>query len=182
MNFHNLALSAVSIFVLIAGSMTASAAGDPVAGSRTMRADAIALDLVRTGGMLEAGWKLEATRLLKRSGVTDPSGPMRESLAVALLRELGLEVTTSTPDREVSIERAAAFIRQAEGLLQPAGGAPVSSASRGPGGSPASIDDCFFLRNHGACVVCCLEGGFPGSTCAKLCFVINKPSPSEPLP
>ena len=129
------------------------------------------------------GYILRVTALLKRSGIIDPATPMTEARAVALLRDLGLAVTSSAPDREVSIGRAASFIRQAEGLLAPPGGATLSSTSSDePGRTPASLDDCFALRNHGACVVCCRETGLSANNCAKNCFVINRPSPSEPLP
>jgi hypothetical protein len=183
MSRKKLALSAVAVFTLLAGTVPALAAGDAVAGEKIMRAEAFALGLVRAAGTPEAGWKSEATRLLKRSGIIDPATPMTEARAVALLRDLGLAVTSSTPDREVSIDRAASFIRQAEGLLAPPGGATLSSTSSDdPGRTPASLDDCFALRNHGACVVCCRETGLSANNCAKNCFVINRPSPSEPLP
>jgi hypothetical protein len=48
--------------------------------------------------------------------------------------------------------------------------------------APESLSDCQALANHGQCVNCCKQLGGSPNTCAKDCFVINKPSASEPLP
>jgi hypothetical protein len=105
---------------------------------------------------------------------------LTEEAAVTMLRAAGLEATTATPWREVGQARAQAILRsvggRADSLQDPAAGASVSLSSQG------SIEPCLTLSNHGQCVECCKDQGMPASSCAKTCFVINKPSPSEPLP
>jgi hypothetical protein len=121
-----------------------------------------------------------ADRLLERIGIAGSArAPLTEGAAVALLRDVGIAARTLTPGRLVSEGRAATLLRQVEDRLAAGAGAVGLSAVQA---SPATLDDCFALRSHGECVTCCKDEGFSGSVCAKACFVINKPSESEPLP
>ena len=109
-----------------------------------------------------------------------PNAPITEAGAVALLKNLGVEATTSHPGRALSRQQVDALVMKFKGALA------VPSASQGVAAghrpAPASMDDCLAEKNHGLCVECCLALGGGGSTCAKTCHVINKPSASEPLP
>jgi hypothetical protein len=104
--------------------------------------------------------------------------PLTEGAAAAMLKSVGIDAGTSAPGRLVSEGRAAALVRLVADRLGAAGGAGPTAAQA----SPATLDDCLVLRNHGECVTCCKAEGLSASSCAKACFVINKPSPSEPLP
>jgi hypothetical protein len=106
--------------------------------------------------------------------------PITEAGAVALLRSLGVDVTTSAPDRALSRQQADALVAKFKGHLTSLTGAQGVAVGLKP--VPASVDDCLVEKNHGACVDCCKALGGGAATCAKTCFVINKPSSSEPLP
>jgi hypothetical protein len=101
--------------------------------------------------------------------------PLTEGLAANLLRGIGVAASTSTPDRFVSQARL-------ETLLHAAANSLANPAAATRDASPATLDDCLMESNHGHCVVCCKALGLRANSCAKACFVINKPSPSEPLP
>lgn len=107
--------------------------------------------------------------------------PITETGAVELLRSLGVDVTTSTPARALSRQQADALVAKFRGHLATSL-AEAQGAAVGHGPSPATMDDCLAEKNHGLCVECCKALGGGPSTCAKTCFAINKPSPSEPLP
>jgi len=106
--------------------------------------------------------------------------PITEAGAVALLRSLGVDVTTSAPERVLSRRQADALVVKFRGLLTSLNEAQGVAVGHGP--SPDSLDDCLAEKNHGSCVDCCKALGGEASTCAKTCFAINKPSGSEPLP
>lgn len=129
----------------------------------------------RAAGAIQASAMLQSVSLGARL-----NAPITEAAAVALLKNLGVEATTSTPDRALSRQQADALVMKFRGSLA------APSASRGVAAghrpAPASMDDCLAEKNHGLCVECCLALGGGGSTCAKTCHVINKPSASEPLP
>ena len=129
----------------------------------------------RAAGASEASAMLQSVSLGAR-----PNAAITEAGAVALLKNLGIEATTSNPDRALSRHQADALVMQFKGSLA----APSASqgAAVGHQPAPATMDDCLAEKNHGLCVECCKALGGGGSTCAKRCHEINKPSPSEPLP
>ncbi len=129
----------------------------------------------RAAGAVQASAILESVR----PGRT-PLAPITEARAAALLRSLGVDVTTSNPGRDLSRQQADALVVKFRGSL-PAPAAIQAGAS-GHQPAPATLDDCLVEKNHGLCVECCKAMGGTGSTCAKACHVINKPSESEPLP
>ncbi len=176
--------AAIVAFVIVfaSGFSPASADVGPASGVAAVPAGAFAVDLMRSAGVPESGWGSESARLLERAGVADHGSPLTEGIAAALLRDLGLQVVAVNSERPVSRARAASIIGRASGLLVPGDDVDFTGASRGGSPAPASVDDCLVLRTHGACVNCCKQTGAAARTCAKLCFVINKQSPSEPLP
>jgi hypothetical protein len=106
--------------------------------------------------------------------------PITEAGAVDLLRSLGVDATTTHPDRYLSRQQADALVARVKSSLPPLSDAQGVAVGLRP--VPASIDDCLADKNHGACVECCKALGGGASTCAKTCFEINKGSSSEPLP
>jgi hypothetical protein len=132
----------------------------------------------------------EMSARLARDFAAGPRGatPLTEGVAASMLRSAGVAATTLDPARNVSSQRLQAILRGAESRLAPVavGGSSGQAASRGPergsGTGTSSLDDCFVLENHGKCVECCKELGGGAATCAKDCFIINKPSAGEPIP
>ncbi len=123
----------------------------------------------------------EVSRLLEQIDLgARPEAPLSEGGAAAILRSLGIATTTATPGRLLTQEKAAALVRSFQ--------ASVLAQTLRPGvtqrriAAPATFEDCFQEKNHGTCVECCKALGGGASSCAKECFVINKPSPGEPLP
>jgi hypothetical protein len=119
-----------------------------------------------------------AASRLASAGV--PIGDYRQPLNERKLTEImdfyGVNARTASPEKSVSQAKAqSALTLMAAGLQSMA---EVSAA----GPSPQSMSDCEALANHGQCVNCCKQLGGSPNTCAKDCFVINKPSPTEPLP
>ena len=106
--------------------------------------------------------------------------PLTEAGAVTILKSVGVAATTSTPDRLLTVQRANALVRTFGASLQPEPTATGSGA--GQGSVPGGVDTCFQEKNHGLCVQCCKAQGGGASSCAKACFVVNKPSADEPLP
>ena len=137
----------------------------------------LASELARAaGGGAPAGDLGE--RLLRRAGVAQtPNAALTEGAAAVMLRDLGIQAGTTRPASLVSREKMVALVRLAGEHAELR--SPAVSSSRV---SPATLDDCLALRNHGECVNCCRGEGLSSSACAKECFAINKPSPSEPLP
>lgn len=129
----------------------------------------------RAAGASQAAAMLQSVSLGAR-----PNAPITEAGAVALLKNLGIEATTSNPARALSRQRADALVIKFKGSLASSSASQGVAAGHQP--APATIDDCLAEKNHGLCVVCCLALGGGGSTCAKTCHEINKPSASEPLP
>ncbi|MGH9750386.1 MAG: hypothetical protein ACRD5D_00100 [Candidatus Polarisedimenticolia bacterium] len=131
---------------------------------------AVMLNAATGGRSLEAGKAMEA---LTKAGV-----PLRGSLDQPLTERMLADVlayydvkATGAADRSVSEGKARSAL-----LL--AGGSLASAASI----VPADIDICLQESNHGQCVGCCKSQGGTANSCARVCFAINKPSPSEPLP
>lgn len=68
------------------------------------------------------------------------------------------------------------------------GGAPQPpGSSRSGADSSQAVDlptDCFFEKNLGACVTCCMETGAPAYACSHFCNIKKAPPPppSEPQP
>ncbi len=186
MRISSLSILVATVGIILGSSLPASAAGPAAPQSGVVPAGAFAVDLMRAAGVPEAGWKSEASRLLARAGVDRPELPLTEGIAASMMRELGLEVVSSTPAREVSGDRAESFVRQAGGLLAPAGSADPVSARIGSVPAPGSFEDCLAVsRNHGKCVNCCkdLDPAPPTNACTRLCVSFTgKPSASEPLP
>ncbi|MGH9751084.1 MAG: hypothetical protein ACRD6R_14345 [Candidatus Polarisedimenticolia bacterium] len=106
---------------------------------------------------------------------------LTEERAVSMMKDLGVELTTSNPDRLVSQEKITALVRNVESGLVARPGSPAEGGFTSAT-SPADMEECLTLGTHGACVVCCRSMGVRANACAKTCFAINKPSPSEPLP
>lgn len=106
--------------------------------------------------------------------------PITEAGAVELLRSLGIDATTTHPDRYLSRYQADALVARVKDSLSPLSEPKGVAVGLRP--IPVSIDDCLADKNHGACVDCCKALGGGASTCAKTCFEINKGSSSEPLP
>lgn len=129
----------------------------------------------RAAGASQASAMLQSVSLGAR-----PNAPITEAGAVALLKNLGIEATTSNPGRALSRRQADALVMKFRGSLAAPSASQGVAAGHRP--APANIDDCLAEKNHGLCVECCLALGGGGSTCAKTCHVINKPSASEPLP
>lgn len=105
--------------------------------------------------------------------------PLTEAGAVAMLNRAGFAASTSNPTRPLTRDRADALVRQFRAW---AVGAASHGTSATTGVVPDDVETCFDETNHGQCVACCKALGGSASGCAKACFVINKPSPSEPLP
>jgi hypothetical protein len=174
MSLHRLAA-----IILVAATATGMTLAAPARGAadRATVAD-LASGLVRMAeadGGAEAGRRLAAD-LQQTMLAGHGSLPLTERLAVDILRGIGVAASTSAPERFVSPERL-------EGLLSAAAsGLGGQAATPAAGVAPASLDDCLMRPNHGQCVICCKALGLRANSCAKLCFAINKPSPSEPLP
>lgn len=123
----------------------------------------------------------QASAALARLGrAARTEAPITEAGAVDLLRSLGVDATTTHPDRFLSRQQADALVAKVRDSLSPLSEAQGVAVGLRP--VPASIDDCLADKNHGACVDCCKALGGGASTCAKTCFEINKGSSSEPLP
>ena len=121
----------------------------------------------------------EVSRLLRAADPgTAGAGPLTESGAVDLLRIAGVAASTNHPDRVLTRERANALLREFTASLGAHGRPGTARAT----GVSADVDTCFQEKNHGLCVDCCKGLGGSASSCAKACFIINKPSASEPLP
>jgi hypothetical protein len=154
-------------------------AAEPRTGARSATAGDLVRGLARAA---EAAGPEVAGSVTARLQLAVPDGRgdalLTEALAVDILRAVGVDASTRTPDRLVSHDRLGSLLAGAAGGLSGAaawGGSPVSA-------QPATLADCFTRANHGQCVECCKAMGLRANTCAKSCFVINKPSPSEPLP
>jgi hypothetical protein len=166
----------VALVMIIAGAIAPDFAGsDKPASPVTMRDLARELASVAPARAQEISARLSRLELGRAANT-----PLSEGDAAALLRAAGFTVTTSDPGRLLSRDRADALVRQfkASTPATPArGGNPHDN-----GVQPTELEACVQEANHGACVNCCKEEGGSASACAKLCFEINKPSSSEPLP
>ena len=122
---------------------------------------------------LDAG---KAVDSLVKAGVPLPADarqPLTEKTLSDVLDFYGVNVKPGS-DRTVSPAKAESAL-----LLMTSTASATSKAGPAPS---VTLDDCLALANHGQCVVCCKNLGGTANTCAKQCFAINKPSPSEPLP
>ncbi len=118
----------------------------------------------------------QASRMLSRPNLGAKS-VLTEGAAVDIFRSLGVEASTKQPNRPVTTQKLEALVQRFETGFQSA-----SSATRPGGDLPGGVDVCYQAANHGKCVECCKDLGGSPSLCAKGCFVINRPSASEPLP
>ena len=109
-----------------------------------------------------------------------PDAPLTEKGAIAIMQNLGIAATSKTPDLFLTKEKAESLVRSV--VLSSHAKSLITEALTGRGELPATVDDCFSEKNHGACVLCCKDLGGGPSSCAKACFVINKSSTEEPLP
>ncbi|MBI1950667.1 MAG: hypothetical protein HYS34_04805 [Acidobacteria bacterium] len=155
--------------------MAAAAPRDPASKVTQARLVQDLAGAARAAGAVQASAILQRVDL-RRAAVV----PITEAGAVVLLRSLGVEVTTSTPGRTLSRQQADALVVKFKYSL--AAASAMREVAPGHLPVPASMDDCLVEKNHGLCVECCKALGGGGSTCAKACHVINKPSASEPLP
>ena len=178
------AIFSMFILVLLAGLIPASAAPGEAQADRPITVATFAADLVHGSGVPEAGWKGETDRLMALAGIENPKSLLTEGTAASLLRSMGLEVFSVSPDGVVSADRAAAFVGLAEGLLLPGAPAGLAGFSMTAGPGPGSLDDCIAAsRNHGVCVNCCKDLGTAANACTRFCVSFTgKPSPSEPIP
>jgi hypothetical protein len=165
----------ISLAIIIVIVIAPGFAGLEKSGSLLSGSD-LALELAavaRTAGATEVSRRILRVDLGGRA-----SAPLTESTAVAILRAAGVTATTADPNRLMTRERTNTLVRQFRTSLVRPSPAGVTERSQ----LPAGMEACFQEKNHGLCVDCCkAEGGGP-STCAKECFVINKPSAGEPLP
>jgi hypothetical protein len=132
---------------------------------------AVMLNAATGGRSLEAGKALEA---LTKAGVPLRGGldqPLTERMLADVLAYYDVKASGAA-DRSVSEGKA-------KSALLLAGGSLASAASVAPADE---LDICLQESNHGQCVNCCKSQGGSANSCAKVCFAINKPSPSEPLP
>ena len=141
--------------------------------------------MLATGG--KGGRTVEvktAVDSLAKAGV--PLGNAGATLSEGKLAEImafyGLRTTTSSPDKEVSKGMAVAAAQMLAPALSRGTGATsgTSSSPLPPGAEQCTDPDV--SKNHGSCVNCCKDLGGRANSCATLCFEINKPSASEPLP
>ena len=178
------AISSAFMLAFLAGAVPASAAPGEAPTNRPVTVATFAVDLVRASGVPEAGWKGETDRLMVRSGIENPGSPLTGGAAASLLRSMGLEAFSATPEGFVSHKRAVAFVRQAEGLLLPTAPVAFDSVSMTPTPGPGSLDDCIAAsRNHGVCVNCCKDLGIAANACTRFCVSFTgNPSASEPIP
>lgn len=154
-------------------------AGDARAGARAATVGDLVSGLTRVAEASgpEAARRV-STDLERNLGGGRGALPLTEGVAVDLLRSIGIEAGTTTPGRIVSQGRLGALLRGAADSITSTSASPA----RGSSVTPSTLDDCFTRSNHGRCVECCKETGIRANACAKACFVINKPSPSEPVP
>ena len=167
----------VALAMIIASVISPGFAGSDRSSSPvTMR------ELARELASVAPARAQEISARLSRLELGRPANtPLNEGDAAALLRAAGFTATTSEPGRLLSRDRADALVRQFKAST-PATPARGGSAHDN-GVQPANdLDDCVQEANHGQCVNCCKAEGGGASACAKLCFEINKPSSSEPLP
>jgi hypothetical protein len=138
--------------------------------------------LAATSGNGRAPDARAAADALAARGVSlkDVSAPLSERTLAQILDAYGVRVKPTDSARAVSPARAEAALLLIGGALSTGRGSSEVGASVAP--APQTIEDCVTLPNHGQCVNCCKDLGLAANSCARTCQVINKPSPSEPLP
>ena len=171
-------LASISIWV-VAVMTIATAVAAPDKGAAKVTGAQLMQDLAAAANAADSRQASVTLRDTMSRGVRSDA-PITEAGAVALLRSLGVDVTTSTPERALSRQQADVLVAKFRGLLTSLTEAQGVAIGHGP--SPATMDDCLADKNHGLCVECCKALGGLATTCAKTCFAINKPSSSEPLP
>jgi len=170
--------SILTVILAVAALSVASAAPKSDSGPAMTLVD-FSRSLLET--LQNSGVQTSATASLVRGVIAGrEQTPLTEGVAVTLLGVVGLEASTTTPGRQIDQARAQALLRSVSGQADSLRG--YSSAAASATSTQGSIDPCLSLANHGQCVKCCKDQGMPANSCAKACFVINKPSPSEPLP
>jgi hypothetical protein len=166
------------VLVLMTAVSLAAHAGQARSGKSdqavTVGEFAVMLATARGGARaLDAG---KAVDSLVKAGVPLPADarqPLTEKVLSDVLDFYGINAKAGA-GRTVSPAKAESAL-----LLL---GSAVGAASKAAPAPSVTLDDCLALSNHGQCVVCCKNLGGAPNSCAKMCFVINKPSPSEPLP
>jgi len=118
----------------------------------------------------------QAARMVSRPNL-DAKSVLTEGAAVDIFKSLGVDASTKQPDRPITSQKLDVLVQRFETGFQSA-----SAATRPSGDLPGGVEVCYQSANHGKCVECCKGLGGSPSLCAKGCFVINKPSASEPLP
>ena len=156
-------------------ALTYAATGTPTSGVTAADLSRKLSVVARMAGATEVSKQLLTPDLGK-----SVNAPLTEAGAVAILQKAGIVTTTSNPDRPLTSEQADALVRQYRSVLVTA--APRTGSTIRNSGLPDTVDTCFDEKNHGQCVKCCKALGGGASFCANACMVINKPSPSEPLP
>ena len=172
-------LASISIWV-VAVMTIATAVAAPDKGAAKVTGAQLMQDLAAAANAADSRQASVTLRDTMSRGVRSDA-PITEAGAVALLRSLGVDVTSSNPDRALSRRQADALVAKFRGYLTTSL-TEAQGVAVGHGPVPASMDDCLAEKNHGICVECCKALGGLASTCAKTCFAINKPSSSEPLP
>ncbi len=170
--------SSIAAIVALAGTVGTLAVESRAGCGRQPTIGDLASSLLKVGGVSGGAGSQLASRV--SDAVRGKTGAaLTEGEAAALLRLVGADVTTSAPARLIAPGRIRTLLLIAAGALrtEAASGRFVTSEV-----SLTSRDDCVSLRTHGECVDCCKAAGGAANTCAKECFAINKPSPSEPLP
>lgn len=167
----------ISLAIVVAGAIALAVAAPDRAGIR-ITGDDLARELAAAARSAGA---TELSRALLQAGPgARASAPLTEGAAAALLRAAGFQATTSDPGRLLTRDKADVIVRQFQASLVLQG--PRAGIETGRADVPGGVEACFQEKNHGQCVECCKALGGGASSCAKACFVINKPSPGEPLP
>lgn len=169
--------TSISAWVVAVMTISVVVAAPDTPVTRVTRAELIR-DLAVAAKAADA--KQVSAALERLSRVERSAAPITEAGAVDLLRNLGLDVATSHPDRYLTRPQADAMLAKIREVLSPRSDPQGVAVGLRP--SPGSIDDCLVEKNHGTCVDCCKALGGGASTCSKTCMVINKGSTSEPLP
>jgi hypothetical protein len=123
-----------------------------------------------------------AVQSLKTRGVEigEPNANLTEGMAAKILADLGLRVSTTSPDSAVTLGKADQLATMV--------GLASSAASVAPAdGLPTQ---CLQLRNRGQCDTCCTTAlhcdvdstPCAGGACSKFCKIIKPgpPSPTDP--
>jgi hypothetical protein len=167
----------VLVLALVAAVPFAAYAGVSKAKNQSVTAGDFAVLLAAATGRGHDLSAESAVDSLKKAGVPigDAKSVLSEKDLAVILDHYGVRAVTKDPGKSVSVARAESALLAASPQL-------AASATAIPGPDQSSLDICLAEPNHGQCVNCCKGFGGKPTDCAKFCFAINKPSPSEPLP